>query len=118
MSKAFFNREVKRLLTSNCHPVLTYVNDKFNKQRRYIYFDEFFDDFLYNYGILSLELGYLLKGNKYIAYVNCNSNNIFGEDAGVTYLSSEEQSLTESQITLAKFLIRKLKNLSVENFEN
>lgn len=118
MSTTVFNREIKKIITSENHPVLNYVNEKFKKSIKHKSYYGFFDDFLFRYGILTLGKSPTMKGNKYISYVNCTRNNIFREEKGTTFLSKNTQSLSESQKTKAHYLIQQLKCLNVQNFED
>lgn len=118
MSMTVFNQEVKKLIKRDDHPVLRYVNEKFNEKKHDVDYFGFFDTFLYQYGIQSLGYSPVMKDNKYLPYVNCTRNNVFHEQKGITDLSKVEQNATESQKTMAHYLIRRLKSLHVENFKD
>lgn len=118
MSTTIFNREIKRLITSENHPVLEYINEKFKNSRQHKNYYEFFDDFLFKYGILTIGYSPTLNGNKYVPYVNCSRNNIFRAEKGITDLSNKVHNSNECQKIIAGYLIEHLKYLNVWNFEN
>ncbi|QFZ54515.1 hypothetical protein FEZ18_06750 [Oceanihabitans sp. IOP_32] len=118
MSTTTFNREIKRMITNENHPVLKYINEKFKNSRQHQNYYGFFDDFLFKYGILTLGYSPTLNGNKYVPYVNCSQRNIFRAEKGITDLSNKAHSPTQCQKILAEYLIEHLKYLNVWSFEN
>jgi len=117
MSLAVFNREIKRLITNKKHPVLEYVNEKFKHSRKYDGYHDFFDNFLYEYGVLTVGHVPIYHKNKYMPYVNCSQNNIFGEETGVTDLSNKPVSPTESRKIMAQYIIDRLICLEGSSFK-
>jgi len=117
-----FNSEMKKYFTSNKSEVAEFVNQKF-KESKYENYNGFFDDFLFNYGVISFNSGPLELGSKYIPYLNCKENNIFREKKGITDLAFKPHSLNECQKIFAKYFISKfdkiqLKTLKEWNSEN
>lgn len=117
MTNATFNQEIKRAIKNDNHPVLIYINEEFRKSNSRTYYD-FFDNFLFDFGILSLNYVPMLDVNKYVPYVNCLKNNIFNQESGISNLSIKGHSQVECQKMIANFVIRNLKSLFVSNFEN
>lgn len=117
MSQATFNREIKRIVTKDNHPVLEYILEKFKNSKHQNYYD-FFDDFLFRYGIVSLSYSLDLNGNKYLPYINCSQRNIFRLKKGITNLSNKSYSANQCQKILAEFLIEHLKSLTLFDIEN
>jgi hypothetical protein len=117
MSTIVFNREIKRLISNENHPVLNYIKEKFKNSNRNKSYYGFFDSFLFSYGILTLGYSPIINGNKFIPYVNCSRNNIFREEKEITDLSQKAENMSECQKIMAEYLISRLKCLNVENFE-
>ncbi|GBF22428.1 hypothetical protein C21_04623 [Arenibacter sp. NBRC 103722] len=113
-----FNQEMKRMLTGENHPVLRYMNEKFKNGRIHNNYYVFFDNFLFEYGILSLGFSPVLSGNKYFPYAHCSKNNIFGAEKGTTYLSNKAHNSSQCEKILAEYLIEHLKYLNINHFEN
>tara|TARA_R110001599_G_C11856712_1_gene621266 strand:+ start:93 stop:482 length:390 start_codon:yes stop_codon:yes gene_type:complete len=118
MSTIVFNREIKRLISNENHPVLNFIKDEFKNSNRNKSYYGFFDSFLFNYGVLTLGYSPIINGNKYVPYVNCSRNNIFREEKGITDLSQKAENMTECQKIMAEYLIGRLKCLNVENFKS
>ncbi|WP_179008577.1 hypothetical protein [Winogradskyella forsetii] len=118
MSIIIFNREIKRLISKENHPVLNYVNEQFKNNKKHKSYFGFFESFLFQYGIVTVGYSPTLNGNKYIPYVNCKPRNIFREEKGIRNLSKNEHSLNECQKIIAQYIIENLKCLNVQNFEN
>ena len=117
-----FNSEMKKYFTSNKSELAEFINKKFRESNSATY-NGFFDDFLFSYGIISFNSVPLEVGNKFIPYLNCTENNIFGEKKGITDLSAQPQTLNECQKIFAEYFISKfsrieLKTLTDWNSEN
>ena len=65
MSEITFNREIKRMIANENHLVLKYISEKFQNSRQHQNYYDFFDNFLFDYGILTLGYSPILNGNKY-----------------------------------------------------
>lgn len=118
MSTIVFNREIKKLISNENHPVLNFIKDEFKNSNQNKSYYGFFDSFLFNYGVLTLGYSPIINGNKYVPYVNCSRNNIFREEKGITDLSQKAENKTECQKIMAEYLINRLKSLNVENFKS
>ena len=117
MSQTTFNLEVKRLIKKENHPVFKYIEGKFKKSKHQNFYD-FFDDFLFRYGIITFSYSPALDKSKYLPYVNCSQRNIFRLKKGITNLSIKSYSANQCQKILAKYLIEHLKWSNVWDFEN
>lgn len=118
MSTIVFNREIKKLISNENHPVLNFIKDEIKNSNRNKSYSGFFDSFLFNYGVLTLGYLPIINGNKYVPYVNCSRNNIFREEKGITDLSQKAENKNECQKIMAEYLISRLKSLNVENFKS
>lgn len=113
-----FDKEIQNHFKVNNSEIINFINQKFKKSNTSSYYN-FLDNFLFSYGVISLNSGVVFDAkSKYIPYVNCSKNNIFGEKSGCTDLSKEMQSFTNSEKILAKYVISKLNYLTVKDFEN
>ena len=118
MSIIAFNKEIKELIDSSLDPVVAYVNDKFKNSDKHNSYYGFFEDFLCQYGIITVGCGTASKVNMYEPYVNCKLNNIFKENKDCTNLTNGVYSLNECHRINANYIISNLKRLNIEDLEN
>jgi hypothetical protein len=108
-----FNSEMKKYFDSNKSEIAEFINEKFVKSK-YETYNGFFDNFLYEYGIISFSSDPLEFGHEYIPSVNCTDNNIFKEKKGITDLSTKSHSLNDCQKIFAKYFISKFNNIDLK----
>ncbi|MDM1395846.1 hypothetical protein HX049_01420 [Myroides odoratimimus] len=112
-----FNKVIAEYFQRSSSETIHYINQKFLDSKRNTYYG-FFDDFLYEYGIISLNLSPTdIVSNNYDSYVNCTKNNIFKEEKGITEISTK-LSHSSSEKALAKYVYTKLTTLKAEDFIN
>lgn len=113
-----FEKEFKEYFIELQTPLKVYLNKKYTESNSKDYFS-FFDNFLSNYGVLAFDGASLYSTPKCRPYINCSKRNIFNlaSDERI-YLSDDSHNLTECHKIIAKFLIKKINLLSVEDFEN
>ncbi|WP_339611364.1 hypothetical protein [uncultured Planktosalinus sp.] len=107
-----FDREMRRILKTETSETLLYVQDQFLERNRSSYMG-FFDDFLFEYGVISLNAIPIDGTHKYMPYVNCMDDNIFGEAKGCTDLSVKGLSLAACQKVIVHYIIDHLKRLDL-----
>ncbi len=113
-----FEKEFKEYFKELQTPLKVYLRKKYRESNSKDYFS-FFDDFLSNYGVLAFDGAALYTSSKYRPYINCSKKNIFDlESDERIYLSDDPHNLSECHKLVAKFLIKKINLLSVEDFEN
>lgn len=117
MSIISFEKEFKEYFKELDTPLKVFLNEKYRKSKYENYF-VFFDDFLFSYGIVSFNAIPYEDNSKYMPYVNCQENNIFDLDRGITDLSKKAHALSQSNGIIAKFLINKLSITPLSKFEN
>lgn len=119
---ASFDSEIKKYFAVNKSEVSEFINEKYKKSNYKTYHD-FFDDFLYNYGVISFNSSPVDFGRKNIPYLNCAENNLFSEKKGVTNLNEEPLSRNQCLKLFAGYFIKKidsmeLKTITEWNFDN
>ena len=115
MDVILFNKEISFLIAKSDHPVIKFIQVEMKNHHFSQSYYGFFDDFLFKYGIISVDVSHGLS-NKYLPYINCTERNIFRELKGKNHLSKEYLSKSESHKVIASYLIERLKNLQVSNF--
>ena len=107
-----FDAEMRRLLKAESNETLMFVQNQYD-QRKYSFFMGFFDDFLYDYGIISLNSIPEGPNDYFMPYVNCADANIFGEAKGCRNISDKTLPLSSCQKVIARYIYDHLKRLDV-----
>ena len=118
MSTTSFEKEFKEYFKELNTPVKIFLDKNYRKSNSKSYYN-FFDDFLFSYGIVSFNADPLLTDSpKYKPYLNCREKNIFNLEQSRTYLTNVPISLSKSNKLIAEFLIDKLNTTPLSKFEN
>jgi hypothetical protein len=112
-----FDREMKIFLSSHQSELIQYFNSEYRKSRIKSYLC-FFEEFLLDYGVMSILAIPLTDHSSYLPIINFRFHNIFNMPEGDLKLNETGLNLAASEKALANFLISKLSKMTAMNFNN